>query len=336
MEESEQIIFHKWGNNVSPFLSIVCFTYNHELFIRDTLEGFIKQKTTFRVEIIVHDDASKDFTANIIKSYEEQYPNLFNPIYQKINQRSLELGRVTRLCFNKARGKYIALCEGDDYWTDPYKLQKQIDFLESNPGYGMVHTDCDLYYQKEGKFIQNRNRTTNIPEGYIFNELLKNNFISTLTVVCETGIIRKASEVVFSKQQKFMMGDYPLWLEISKNTKIGYLSDSTAVYRIHNKSVTHGGDIFNLTLATLETRLWFAERYNSDQNNIAGLRNHILKYRLKRASFDVEKKIAEECFRKLKTNKTLSRSDLFFYLGSKSRLLNTFLRIFLKLFKGIK
>jgi len=294
------------------------------------------QQTNFSFEVLIHDDASVDKTQAIIKEYKERYPDIIKPIFQIENQYSKGVG-VTRVYqFPRAKAKYIAMCEGDDYWTDPYKLQKQIDFLESNPGYGMVHTDCDLYYQKEGKLIQNRNRTTNIPEGYIFNELLKNNFISTLTVVCETGIIRKASEVVFSKQQKFMMGDYPLWLEISKNTKIGYLSDSTAVYRIHNKSVTHGGDIFNLTLATLETRLWFAERYNSDQNNIAGLRNDILKYRLKRSSFDLEKKIAEECFRKLKTNKTLSRSDLFFYLGSKSRLLNAFLRIFLKLFKGIK
>ena len=182
-----------------PLLSICCIAYNQEDYIENTIQGFLIQKTNFRYEIIIHDDASDDNTGNIIRKYAKEEPDLFIPIYQVENKYSKMIKPLQNFVFPKVQGKYIALCEGDDYWTDPYKLQKQIDFLESNPGYGMVHTDCDLYYQKEGKFIQNRNRTTNIPEGYIFNELLKNNFISTLTVVCETGIIRKASEVVFSK-----------------------------------------------------------------------------------------------------------------------------------------
>lgn len=241
MEEPEQIIFHKWGNDVSPFLSIVCFTYNHELFIRDTLEGFIKQKTTFRVEIIIHDDASKDNTANIIKSYVEQYPNLFNPVYQKVNQRSLELGRVTRLCFNKARGKYIALCEGDDYWTDPLKLQKQVDFLESNPEYVLVHTDADQHYFKTNKTIRNYNLTTKrtFPEDNVYESILKSRYnIFTCTTLFRTEYIK---DLDFN-MKSFLSGDTFLWLELSRKGKFRCFNESTAVRQMLTESVTQSGN----------------------------------------------------------------------------------------------
>lgn len=89
------------------------------------MEGFVMQKTNFPYEIIVHDDASTDNTANVVKSYEIRYPELFANIYQTENQYSKGSSDVSRIVFGAARGKYIALCEGDDYWTDTYKLQKQ-------------------------------------------------------------------------------------------------------------------------------------------------------------------------------------------------------------------
>ena len=117
----------------NPLVSISCITYNHAPFIRECFEGFLMQKTDFEFEILVHDDASNDGTAEIIKEYEQKYPHLFRVIYQTENQYSKGIrGMMARFNFPRARGKYIALCEGDDYWTDPYKLQKQVDFLEGN------------------------------------------------------------------------------------------------------------------------------------------------------------------------------------------------------------
>ena len=133
-------------NNSLPLVSILCDTFNHEKYISQALDGFIMQQTSFPFEIIVHDDASTDNTAQIIREYELKYPDLFVPIYQTENQFSKpEVNIWTDITFPKARGKYIALCEGDDYWTDPLKLQKQVDFLEENPEYGMVHTDADQH-----------------------------------------------------------------------------------------------------------------------------------------------------------------------------------------------
>ena len=113
-------------------VSICCLTYNHEKYVKDALEGFVSQKTSFNFEVLIHDDASTDNTANIIKEYEKKYPDIIKPIYQKENQYSKGLapGRMNR---DRASGKYIAMCEGDDYWIDPLKLQKQVDYMNAHP-----------------------------------------------------------------------------------------------------------------------------------------------------------------------------------------------------------
>ncbi|NLY76516.1 MAG: glycosyltransferase [Tissierellia bacterium] len=114
-------------------VSICCLTYNHENYIEDAIKGFLMQKTTFPIEIIIHDDASTDRTAEIIRRYEKEYPDLIKPVYQLENQHSKKTRILTTHVFPKCRGKYIALCDGDDYWIDPYKLQKQVDYMENHP-----------------------------------------------------------------------------------------------------------------------------------------------------------------------------------------------------------
>lgn len=114
-------------------VTVYCLAYNHEKYIRTALEGFINQKTNFKYEVIVHDDASTDGTADIIREYEKKYPDIIKPIYQKENQHSKGTKIINTFILPKAQGKYIASCEGDDYWTDPLKLQKQYDALESHP-----------------------------------------------------------------------------------------------------------------------------------------------------------------------------------------------------------
>lgn len=120
-------------------VSICCMTYNHEAYIRDALNGFVRQKTNFPFEIIVHDDASTDKTAEIIREYEKRFPEVIKPIYQKDNQYSKRKKIFNDIVLPKASGKYIALCEGDDYWADEYKLQKQVDYMESHP-------DCTICF----------------------------------------------------------------------------------------------------------------------------------------------------------------------------------------------
>ena len=138
LKKPVEITAQKWPDETATLVSICCIAYKHEPYIRDAIDGFLMQKTTFRVEILIHDDASPDRTADIIASYEKKYPHLFKPVYQTENQfsKGVKPGRETR---ERAHGAYIAICDGDDYWTDPQKIQKQVDFLESNKAYVLVY-----------------------------------------------------------------------------------------------------------------------------------------------------------------------------------------------------
>ena len=114
-------------------VTVYCPAYNHESYIRSALDGFVMQKTNFQFEVLVHDDASTDRTADIIREYELKYPDIIKAIYQKENLYRRKINRTYAYLLDKTRGKYIAFCEGDDYWNDPYKLQKQYDYMEAHP-----------------------------------------------------------------------------------------------------------------------------------------------------------------------------------------------------------
>ena len=134
MKKTEEEISCNWNKKL-PLVSIRCITYNHEKYISQCLDGFLMQETRFPFEVIVHDDASTDHTAEIIRNYEMRYPHIIKPIYEIENQYSKNDGSLNRIIDSHLKGKYIAHCEGDDYWCDSKKLQKQFDYLES-------HEDC--------------------------------------------------------------------------------------------------------------------------------------------------------------------------------------------------
>jgi len=137
----------EFDNNKQPLVSICVLTYNHEKYIKEAIDSFLMQNVNFKVEILIHDDASTDNTQFILKEYDRNYPGLFKLLLQKENQRSKFGGGMNpRFNFPRAQGKYIALCEGDDYWTDPLKLQKQMDFLENQEDFSLI---CGGFYRNE-------------------------------------------------------------------------------------------------------------------------------------------------------------------------------------------
>lgn len=226
------------SNKNSPLVSIVCTTYNHEKFIRQTIDGFLLQKTSFPLEIIIHDDASNDSTGEILKEYEEIYPNLFRNIYQKENIYSKGINIWSYLFSEKVRGKYIALCEGDDYWTDPLKLQKQIDFLEDNRDYGLVYT-------KVREYLQSENRLGHIFGGKYtsFIDILHYNPIPTLSVCFRKDLYFSYINEILVYNNDWKMSDYPLWLYLSKNSKVKYMDFISGVYRVLDNSASHNLDV---------------------------------------------------------------------------------------------
>lgn len=218
-------------------VSVNCAVYNHAPYLRQCLDGFIMQKTDFCFEVIVHDDVSTDGSVEIIKEYADKYPDIIKPIYEIENQYSKHDGSVRRIMLNASSGKYIAMCEGDDYWIDPCKLQKQVDFMESHPDYGLCHT----MFQSEPI----RRITTQIPQNEQDNylvDLVQGRYrIGTLTV-----LYRKDTYNLLPflwRNRKFLMGDYPQWIEFASISKIKYIPDCTGVYRVTSNSASHSTDI---------------------------------------------------------------------------------------------
>jgi glycosyltransferase involved in cell wall biosynthesis len=219
-------------------VTIRCLTYNHEPYIRQTLDGFVMQKTNFRFEAIVHDDASTDGTAAIIREYAEKYPNIIKPIYETENQYSKANGSLGRIMKAATRGKYIAWCEGDDYWTDPYKLQKQVDFLEAHPDYGAVYTDFVAFYEdtKEEKKMRFVPRS-----GWQYETMLLDKLdIWTLTTLCRREFV--VDRPIIPADYEAFDGDRSLFLNITAKTKIKCLEEETARYRILKNSASRSTD----------------------------------------------------------------------------------------------
>jgi glycosyltransferase involved in cell wall biosynthesis len=230
----------------TPLVSIMCFTYNHVSFIRQCLDGFIMQKTNFPIEAIIHDDASTDGTADIIREYEKKYPDIIKPIYQKENQYSKGLDILTPVS-RKFRGKYIALCEGDDYWTDEYKLQKQVDFLEENEDFSICFHPVKVYSEEKKRFIENLT-VPEVPDITDIKTLVtKNNYINTPSVMYRTN------QQVFKDLLNFpklVIMDYCLHMLFAKYGKIKKLSDTMAVYRLHK------GGILSLKPKEYQAQCW--------------------------------------------------------------------------------
>lgn len=216
-------------------VSVCCITYNHEKFIEQAINGFLMQKTTFRFEVIIHDDASTDGTTDIIKKYEKLFPEIIRPIYQKENQYSKGIKKIaTTFVFPCARGKYIAMCEGDDYWTDPYKLQKQVDFLEKNPDYSMCFHDCMILNQNTG-IMKARIGNRQIDSDVNLKSLIFENNIPTASM-CFRNNLPDRPYLIFKTEK----GDYALAIHIAEHGLLHYLPDAMSVYRVHEGGVWSG------------------------------------------------------------------------------------------------
>ena len=207
-------------------VSIVCNAYNHEKYIKDALDGFVMQRTSFAYEILIHDDASTDQTAEIIREYEKKYPELIKPIYQTENQYSQHNGVIKRLQSERVKGKYVATCEGDDYWTDPCKLQKQYDFMEAHPEYTLCGCSTKVVNVLSGK-LQNR-CTTDEDRDVTFEEFLmpRNGRPFPLASFFMRAEIWKTRP-----SWGFPVGDLPLTYYAAMQGKVRMLADEMCVYR---------------------------------------------------------------------------------------------------------
>ncbi len=214
-----------------PLVSICCITYNHENYIRDAIEGFLMQKTDFPLEIIIHDDASTDMTADIVREYERKYPDIIRPIFQAENQHS-KGKKIFAFALKVARGKYIALCEGDDYWIDPLKLQKQIAEMEKHP-------ECYIsFHPATQRWVDGRRGDTVLG---LYSD--KVTIFTTEEVILGGGGFMQTASIIINKSavprivsffdiaKEAPVEDYYVQVLGAENDGALYLSDVMSVYR---------------------------------------------------------------------------------------------------------
>lgn len=257
-------------------VSVITLAYNHEQYIGECINGIVSQQTNFKFELLINDDASTDNTANIIREYVNLYPHIIKPIYQSENQYSKKIPIGKTYLYPLAKGKYIALCEGDDYWIDPLKLQKQVDFMEANPEYGMCYTQARHYYQDKKRFRSKvkggKNET--------FKEFIDKNTVPTLTSMFRTNLFRQYMEEIKPETRCWLMGDYPLWLWFAYNCKIKFIPEVTGVYRILSNSASHSPNYeknADFIKSTFNIKEFFLKQYHQPESLINNIKQEFYK-----------------------------------------------------------
>ena len=216
-------------------VTIRCITYNQKDYIRQCLDGFVMQRTNFRFEAIVHDDASTDGTAEIVREYAEKYPDIIKPIFETENQYSKHDGSLGRIMNANTRGKYVAICEGDDYWTDPLKLQKQADFLDANPQCSLTYHACKNVFSTPCKV--NILCGESVKESYSYIDILSFYPFQTATVMYRKEILNSD---LYKKAQAIgcPAGDQILFLTASRLGTIEGVNEKMSVYRRHEGGIS--------------------------------------------------------------------------------------------------
>lgn len=230
-----------------PLVAIQCLVYNHEPYLRECLNGFVSQQTDFSFVAIVHDDASSDNSTAIIREYAERYPNIIKPIYEVENQWSKNddsFLRIISKALENTQCKYIAICEGDDFWTDPLKLQKQVDILEADESLMACCTNSSVV-DEQGNVLEKRWAKPIVPNSNEGKYTLRDFFDQGHSYPTASVVYRRSHFNEINAKCKVMqnpyLGDWTLWIAILCFGDMYYLDEVTCAYRINPTSITHSG-----------------------------------------------------------------------------------------------
>lgn len=255
---------------VEPMVSVCMLTYKHEKYIAEAIDGVLMQQANFDIELIITNDASPDKTDEIVKNYINTHHrgNWIEYFAHEIN-----MGFLPNFIFTlqQCKGKYITFCSGDDYWVDSLKLQKQVDFLETNLDYGLIYTNFEI--DSNGKIFKSElSKSKQPPSGVIFKELLLGKFyVFPHTVCVRRDLYMEWADIILKEavNRKWKMEDFPLWLEGSLKTKFAYMPDVTSHYRVLSHSASHNPDktwMLEFMKSVFEVKRFFVKRENLDRN----------------------------------------------------------------------
>lgn len=222
-------------------VSVCCLTFNHSKFITACLDGILMQQCSFKFEILIHDDASTDGTREIVEAYQKKYPEIIKPYFQTENQWSKGVrGMNFHFNFSRAKGKFIAVCEGDDFWTDPLKLQTQVMFLIDNPAYAMIFHNADLLIDNKIEINQSFSKIEN--RDYSQIEVFKNWIVPTASMCFKKEVIEDSNYVAMHSEKDLIYGDNILLVTSAHIGKLRGISDIMSIYRKHSAGVSYTVD----------------------------------------------------------------------------------------------
>lgn len=215
-------------------VSVMCTAFNHGEYIRQALEGMVNQKTDFDYEILINDDVSSDNTADIIREFAAKYPEKIRAFFPEVNLYSQNIDVYYHSFFPNARGKYVAFCEGDDYWTDETKLQRQVDFLENHPEYSACVHNTELLYcagNRENEPLIKRKGERDVE----FEDILPgmNNAWHTSSLVAKTELLKNPPDYYYVACD-YGFGDYPYGIWLRHNGPVHFIDRCMSVYRINS------------------------------------------------------------------------------------------------------
>ncbi len=214
-------------------MSVFMITYNHEKYIRQAVESILSQETDFRFELVIGDDCSTDSTPQILQEYAEKHPDI---IRLKINDRNVGMIANYFSTVSRCRGKYIALCAGDDWWL-PGKAAMQVAYLEENPDTGMVYTRTRKHYDNK-KIFDKRPDFFGGP-WTTYEGMHLNNPIPSVTVMARRSLVERYVEEIDPVNRDWLTEDFPMWLWFAQNDRIGFIDEVTTVWRIWRGSLSH-------------------------------------------------------------------------------------------------
>jgi glycosyltransferase involved in cell wall biosynthesis len=307
----------------APLASAVIVTYNQEKYIAQTIECALAQKVDFDYEIVIGEDCSTDRTREICLRYQEKYPDIIRVVTSDKNVGLLDNWYRS---VKAAKGKYIAGCGGDDYWHRSDKIQKQVQFLEENMDYGLVHSDYDSYIENKGITIKNcfsvkKFKHENASEKPLEFLMTRKAPILAVTVMIRKTLFDQYFDIALNKREGFMMEDTPLYIEIAANSKIHFIPESFATYRKLEESVTNSRNkkkFLKFWISASKMNLYYCFKYNLPSYVIEMHKKNWRHNSLKLAFIEKNIDLAQDV--KAKDPNFLLK-DWFWYLGAKYTLI---------------
>lgn len=305
-------------------------TYNHAPYIAQAIEGVVQQKTTSPFELVIGEDCSTDGTREIVFEYQKKYPDIIRVITSDKNIGATRNGlRTVKAC----QGKYIAFCEGDDYWHHPHKLQKQVDYLESHPECGLVFTDYDFYFNSTRKVVRmvNHSKGFRLPMNLTIEQAIgpEGGVIRTCTIMLRKQLLEQVMEgdPYLHQNEKFLMADLQLFAELTLISRVSYFPENLATYRILEESATRSRDPIKtarVCKSACDIKLYLCDKHKLSENIRRTVESDWCDSSLRLAFHTRNRELANEVRRR---KKTFTWKEWLQYYGAKQSMFNHPLRL---------